>query len=129
MKKRNLFISLLFAFLMCFTFNISNVTKNAFADGETITITFNAAGGTCDPASVDIAPGQTVTLPDPTYAGFIFTGWYNGETLVDGSETYNESTELIASYVRKLYKYTITKKVDVYEIVGQTQNSLVPYTL
>lgn len=129
MKKRNLFISLLFAFLMCFTFNISNVTKNAFADGETITITFNAAGGTCDPASVDIAPGQTVTLPDPTYAGFIFTGWYNGETLVDGSETYNESTELIASYVRKLYKYTITKNVDVYEIVGQTQNSLVPYPL
>lgn len=129
MKKRNLFISLLFAFLMCFTFNISNVTKNAFADGETITITFNAAGGTCDPASVDITPGQTVSLPDPTYAGYIFTGWYNGETLVNGTETYDESTELVASYVRKIYKYSITKNVDVYEIKGQTQNSMVPYTL
>lgn len=129
MKKRNLFISLLFALLMCFSLNISNNARSAFAEDEAITITFNASGGTCDPTSVDITAGQTVSLPEPTYAGHIFTGWYNGETLLDGTETYDASTELVARYVRKIYKYTITKNVDVYEIVGQTQSSSVPYTL
>ena len=129
MKKRNLFISLLFAFLMCFTLNFTLTNKSAFAESETITITFNASGGTCDPTSQTIESGQTVTLPTPTYAGYIFTGWYNEDTLVDGTETYTADTELVANYVRKIYKYTITKNVDIFEVEGQTQSSSIPYSL
>ena len=131
MKKKNLFISLIFAFLMCITFNLSFASEKAFAEGSTITITFDADGGSCDTPNVEINPGESIaTIPSASrYKNEIFVGWYNESTLVDGSTTFDQDTTLTAQYVRKIFKYSISNNVDKLKIVGQTSNSNFPYTL
>ena len=131
MKKKNLFISLIFAFLMCITFNLSIASEKAFAEGSTITITFDADGGSCDTPSVEINPGESIaTIPSASrYKNEIFIGWYNESTLIDGSTTFDQDTTLTAQYVRKIFKYSISNNVDKLKIVGQTSNSNFPYTL
>lgn len=51
------------------------------------TITLNPDGGTVSATSLEVAEGQSVTLPTPAKTGFTFDGWYNGETKVTSPYT------------------------------------------
>ena len=133
MKKRNLFICLIFAILMCFPFGFSSAKNRVFAEGEstTATIIFDAAGGVCSTESIVINKGETLsTIPEATLRGHIFIGWELNSVIIDSSTTFSEdTTTLTATYVRKLYKYTISKPDTHFLIVGETTDSTKPYTL
>ena len=44
------------------------------------TITFDANGGSVNPASAETTNGKLVSLPTPGYAGHIFQGWFTAAT-------------------------------------------------
>ena len=78
----------------------SDVTLKAHWTGNTYTVTFDAAGGKFTGESpVKVAYGETITLPVPIRDGFVFAGWYNGETLcTDGPYTYTQDLNLVAHW-------------------------------
>ena len=67
-----------------------------------VTVTFNANGGTVEPASRTVAEDGTISLPTPQKTGFTFGGWYVSETFdgapVNESDTYSADTILYAKW-------------------------------
>lgn len=51
------------------------------------TVTLDPDGGTVSATSLEVAEGESVTLPTPTRTSFTFDGWYNGETKVSSPYT------------------------------------------
>ena len=67
---------------------------------EPITVTYDANGGSCATGSA-IYAGSALTLPTPTKSGYLFSGWYNGETKIGnagGSYVPTESITLTARW-------------------------------
>ncbi len=66
---------------------------------ETITITFDSKGGSAVD-SITINKGTELILPqDPTYAGYIFKGWYDiNETPIHNNVLLEEDTTLYAKW-------------------------------
>ena len=48
---------------------------------DPITVTYDANGGSCGTASA-IYAGSALELPTPTRSGYLFTGWYSGDTKI-----------------------------------------------
>jgi uncharacterized repeat protein (TIGR02543 family) len=73
------------------------------------TVTFDAQGGTPEPAAQTIPDGGTVTRPtDPSKSGFTFSGWYkNGAAYSFGAEVH-ESFTLTAQWDVPVTQWTIT---------------------
>ena len=46
-------------------------------------IIFHVPEGECDPSSVEVEEGESVTLPEATREGYEFTGWYGDEGLTE----------------------------------------------
>lgn len=70
---------------------------------KTYTIRFDANKGQC--AVVEYKTdksGKLGNLPDATRTGFIFLGWYIGETKVDVNHIYGEDTTLVAQWGKKV---------------------------
>jgi uncharacterized repeat protein (TIGR02543 family) len=69
-------------------------------DVQPYTVTFATDGGSTAPAAQDVFPGEPVQEPaKPTKTGFIFDGWYNGETQWDFStDTITGATTLTAHW-------------------------------
>jgi len=80
--------------------------------GASVTVTYNANGGTVSPASKTVVQGGTYgTLPTPTRAGYTFQGWYTlatGGTLVTASTvvTQNVNHQIYAQWVATIYTIT-----------------------
>lgn len=78
----------------------ANWTKNKTE--PSVTVTFNANGGTVEPSSRTVGEGGTISLPTPTKPGFTFGGWYVSETFsgapVNESDTYSADTILYAKW-------------------------------
>ena len=55
-------------------------TKAEQAPATEYTITFDANGGSVNPASAETTNGKLVSLPTPGYAGHIFQGWFTAAT-------------------------------------------------
>lgn len=55
-------------------------TKAEQAPVTEYTITFDANGGSVNPASAETTDGKLVSLPTPGYAGHIFQGWFTAAT-------------------------------------------------
>ena len=55
-------------------------TKAEQAPATEYTITFDANGGSVNPASAQTTDGKLVSLPTPGYAGHIFQGWFTAAT-------------------------------------------------
>lgn len=74
---------------------------------ETVTITFNANGGSVSPASVKILKnGSISSLPTPTYTGRNFNGWFtaaSGGTQVTTSTTFAADTTIYAHWTMITY--------------------------
>ncbi len=67
--------------------NLSSQTKVVY-NRPTYTVTFDAAGGTCSPASKSVKLGETYgDLPTPTRTGYTFNGWGYAMKLTVGNNT------------------------------------------
>ena len=72
---------------------------------STYTITYNLNGGTNDADNPDSYqyPDETITLKDPTRAGYYFAGWYTSSTFTGGTEKTtipNHSTGNVTLYAK-----------------------------
>ena len=57
--------------------------KEEEKEKQKFTIIFNVPEGECDPSSVEVEEGESVTLPEATRGGYEFTGWYGDEGLTE----------------------------------------------
>lgn len=130
MKKNNLFFNLIFAFLVCFCFGSTAKPQTAFADGETIEITFNANGGVCETETATTnSEGKLDNLPTATKNGFVFAGWSMTTGMVDSETIYTENTTLYATWEQKISQYTISYDSGKFVVTGKTTNSTINYTV
>ncbi len=132
MKKRNIFICLLFSLLMCLSLNFLPGTKSsASAEGSNVVVTFDALTGTCEVSSLEIAVGTSISdLPIAEYSGFYFVGWKNPDgAVVDENTTFDENTTLTAKYLRKNFIYDISKSGDNIVVSAKTEDETFDYKL
>ena len=69
----------------------------------TVTVTFDANGGTVAPTSKTITKGSTLTLPTPVLSGYRFDGWFTektGGTQVNAGATFDKDTTLYAHWTK-----------------------------
>ena len=89
-----------------------------------VTVTFNANGGTVEPASRTVAEGGTISLPTPTKTGFTFDGWYVSETFagapVNESDTYSADTILYAKWT----EVTVTFDFQIQGVEPQNKTTI-----
>ena len=75
-------------------------------------ITFDANGGTVDPASEETDAGILEELPIPEWEGYAFIGWFtekSGGTEVTTSTVFTEAATIYAQWILKTDKmYTVT---------------------
>ncbi|MCR4615072.1 MAG: InlB B-repeat-containing protein [Clostridiales bacterium] len=71
----------------------SNHTLTASWTGNSITVTFNANGGSCATTSKSVTVGGTYgTLPTASRFGYNFLGWYDGSTKITASSTVTKTS-------------------------------------
>ena len=81
-------------------------TLTAHWTGNEYTVSFDANGGTVDPASMKVTFGEAYgTLPTPTRDGYAFAGWFLGEDSVSSTTTYTTvgNSELVAHWTANAY--------------------------
>ena len=71
------------------------------------TITFDAAGGTVEPASITAKYGAAITLPTPAREGYGFGGWYAGNAAFNSATMVAENLTLKAKWAEGEYGYTV----------------------
>ena len=84
----------------------ADVTLTARWTANTYTVTFDANGGTVDPASMTVTFGEAFgTLPTPARDGYAFAGWFLGEDSVSSTTTYTTvgDAELVAHWTANAY--------------------------
>lgn len=57
--------------------------KEEEKEKQKFTIIFHVPEGECDPSSVEVEEGESVTLPEATRKGYEFTAWYGDEELTE----------------------------------------------
>lgn len=99
-----------YAVLICLIFIIAAVTALSACGvsgdkggNETVTVTFDAAGGELDQNTLTVNRGEYTELPEPTRSGYIFDGWYYGtgvdaERFTNTTPIYDDIT-LTASWI------------------------------
>ena len=81
----------------------TNTTLYAHWIGKEYTVSFNANGGSCSQADKTVHTGDLYgTLPNPSWQGYTFIGWYTDEIL--GTEITAESMVSVAEN-HKLYAH------------------------
>ena len=92
--------------------SISDVTFTPIFEPHKYTVTYELNGGTNNNANpetytVEDTAKDAVTLQDPVKAGYKFTGWDNGQTLVEAIEAGStEDIKLTATWEKINYKIT-----------------------
>lgn len=114
-----------------------NITLTPKWTVNNYTITYDAAGGSVNPASATVAYGSSFTLPTPTRSGYTFDGWYIGGTkIVNGTWTYASNQTLTAKWTAKsgtvTYKDLVTAPTSVtvtynYNYSGKSNSSTYLY--
>ena len=75
---------------------------------NTYTVLFETNGGSYVSSIFDVKHGATVTEPAaPTFAGYTFAGWLNGETAFDFNTPVTGNLTLTAKWEPKLVNYTV----------------------
>jgi len=89
---------------------IKSLTIYAHWTPDTYTVTFDANGGTVDPASATFTVEQAATLPTPTRDGYTFAGWYtaatngNKVTQVGGNTDNLDDVTVYAQWTANIYE-------------------------
>lgn len=84
----------------------------------TVTVTFNANGGSVSPASKSVTVGQVYgTLPTPSRSGYTFNGWY---TAAAGGSAVTAATKVTSSANHTLYAHWTkqTKQISSLAVKG-----------
>jgi len=74
-----------------------------------VTITFDTDGGE-NVESIKVEVGKKISLPTTKKDGFNFVGWYNGDTLVNGDESYITDTILKAKWEEEKIEPVVEEK-------------------
>ena len=81
----------------------------AICDANTYTLFLDAQGGACSPASVEMEYGEEIgELPNPTFDGYTFDGWYIGDMKLTATTLYETAGDSIAVAHWTKNKYTVT---------------------
>ena len=91
-----------------FTGDTTLYAKWTAKPGYTVAFDYNGAESSVNSYTTDNF-GKLSNLPEPKREGFIFLGWYNGETKVDVNHTYTEDTTLMAKWSRDVQSITVNK--------------------
>ena len=125
------------------TYNNTTVAGQNKGNGQVIitleksaayTLTINPNGGSYSGnTSVEIAPGATANIPNPTRAGFTFTGWtitpnnvgssLNGTTFTMG----NANTTLTANWTKNNYNLNVNPNGGIWNGSTSAQNFTIAY--
>ena len=113
------------------TMPAENVTVNATWKANTYMVRFDANGGSCTPISKSVTYASTYgDLPTPTREGYTFTGWYDGETKVEDTTTYQTAGDKTLTARWSADAYTVTYYVDNSKVTEQGYTygaSITPY--
>ena len=113
------------------TMPAENVTVKATWTANTYMVSFDANGGSCTPASKSVTYASTYgDLPTPTREGYTFTGWYDGETKVEDTTTYQTAGDKTLTARWSADAYTVTYYVDNSKVTEQGYTygaSITPY--
>ena len=86
-----------------------SATETRSYAADTVTVTYNANGGSVSPTSIKILKGGNISnLPTPTRTGYTFNGWFtaaSGGTKVTTSTTFSADTTIYAQWT--IITYTI----------------------
>ena len=83
---------------------------------NTYTLTYDTNGGTIDSATAEVVFDSAYVLKQPTKSGYIFKGWYNGNTLFeDGIWSYTSNITLTAKWEADLSGVTFENAEYVYD--------------
>ena len=100
---------------------------------ETVTITYNANGGSVSPASVTILKNGIISsLPTPTRTGYTFNGWYtaaSGGTKVTTSTSFAADATIYAQWTVITYSVTFNANGGTGAPEAQTKTHDVALTL
>lgn len=82
---------------------------HAIVTPNNYTVTFDADGGICDEVSSIFTYGCDFSLPKATKNGYIFAGWFDGETQVsDGVWSADYDLTLVAKWIKEDEYLTVT---------------------
>mgnify|MGYP004465302341 CR=1 FL=1 len=113
------------------TMPAENVTVKATWTANTYMVSFDANGGSCTPTSKSVTYASTYgDLPTPTREGYTFTGWYDGETKVEDTTTYQTAGDKTLMARWSADAYTVTYYVDNSKVTEQGYTygaSITPY--
>ncbi len=113
------------------TMPAENVTVKATWTANTYMVSFDANGGSCTTASKSVTYASTYgDLPTPTREGYTFTGWYDGETKVEDTTTYQTAGDKTLTARWSADAYTVTYYVDNSKVTEQGYTygaSITPY--
>lgn len=81
-------------------FTVNQLSPFVFAQYQPITVTFDPAGGTVEPASQQVGEdGKLTGLPTPVWEGHSFQGWFTADgRKVTADEVYTADTTLCARW-------------------------------
>ena len=77
--------------------------------------------------TLTVEKGSSVILENPTKDGYTFNGWYNGELLVDGTNSFNEDTTLIGKFDINSYTYKFIVDGVIIKEETANYNSLIEF--
>ena len=76
---------------------------------HTYTVTLDANGGQVSPGQITAVEYGIYDLPTPTRAGYVFTGWYLGNTLISNGDPVQitQNSTFVAHWVQSAYTITL----------------------
>ena len=104
MKKKNVVIVVsVFVALI-----IIGVVAFLLLSNKKVTISFNVDGGTAV-ESIKVKKGEEVKLPTTTKEGYVFEGWYDGNTKLEEKAKFEKDVTLKANWLdEEAETFTIT---------------------
>ena len=130
MKKRNIFLSFLFAILASLTLGVNSTTTASTHAAGVVTITLDANGGECDFSELQTSESGTLTsIPEATQSNYVFIGWLFNEELVTTETVFTENSTISALFYLKEHYYNISSNGSQFTVVGKTLNTDYDYTI
>lgn len=113
LKLKKFFFIMTVAFIAIASFMSCDLLNGQELKTKKYTVTYLTAQGTA-PAQIEVEENTVLTaeqLPELTADGYIFGGWYDGETVaVAGTYTVTKDVTLVAKWEEKIENYLNTKK-------------------
>lgn len=101
------------------------VLNARYNDGNNYTVTLNPDGGELENNTVEVQYDHAYELPEPTKRGYKFLGWFDGDSKIASSGTWNFDSDKSLKAHWELIVYTITYNLNG----GQGNTNPTTYTV